>query len=287
MSHNLAFFLYGSLFVHAGFLLMCSPHIQRDLPIPIYSLLFLLSSPEERILLSFYYFTVHFLSKTLEKKIHNNQYLLAPVLLSMVMLSHFYFAIMGRAQYQISNMSVMVMGIADPTKYPDFSVMLMGIHYFGIFFLLVGFIVRLSNPTPALRPLVLRGITIGHTTIACRTSNHLLRKLTTSVLLFFAATCVAFFYFFVKIRSFSDACMIFAGATVAICVTYLFTVLGSEMAMFILHSSSKYLPSTLLSSPKQFRKYAFFAESEECETGEKEEVESTEGGYATLSVTVS
>jgi len=215
----------------------CSPHIQRDLALPVFSLLFLLEGTQERILMSLYYFTMHFISCSLEKKLHAKRHALPAILLTMIMITHYYFTILGKSVYELSEVTVTVPGIEDPTKYPLFSVAIMGIHYFGIFVMVVPFVIRLVNTTPSLQPRTIKGFTFGHMA-APRASpfppKDTIKKQTSSILQFFAAVAVAFFYLYVILRSLSDSCVVWAGTVVLMSVLYSLTLVVGELPNVIL-----------------------------------------------------
>jgi hypothetical protein len=234
---GIGFSLYAFLFAHIAILVFCSAHIQRDLALPVFALLFLLEGTQERILMSLYFYTMHFISCSLEKKIHARRHILPAVLFTMIMITHFYFAILGKSVYELSEVTVTIPGLEDPTKYPLFSVAIMGIHYFGIFLMIVPFIIRLVTPTPALQPRTIKGITFGHTAVPRASPfppKDTIRKLTSSILQYFSASAVAFFYFYVLMRSLSDSCVVWAGTVVLASVLYSLTLVTSEFPNVIL-----------------------------------------------------
>jgi len=242
IGYNLGFFLYGFFLCHIGLLLFCSPHIQRDLVLPVFCLLFYVESNEERMFVCLYFFTMNFISCALENKQHGRRHILPSLLIAMIMITHFYFAILGKSLYDISNVSVQMPGIADPTKYPIFSVVIMGIHYFGFFLLLVPFIVRLVNITPPLQPITYKRLTFGHIAAPFPASGrptNMLRKQTATLLLFFSSSTVALFYMYVILRSLDDSCTLWAATVLTTCVLYIATVVGSELSNVILLVISK------------------------------------------------
>lgn len=119
----------------------------------------------------FFVVVLQFFSNVMEKKSSSNRHIRPFVLVAMIALSHFYFAVLYQLpyhvlfdkvevlffylqRYSIDSMNLIVPGIDDITKYPNFSVMMMGIHYLSVFLLLVPFLVRFVTPSPPpLRPL--------------------------------------------------------------------------------------------------------------------------------------
>lgn len=150
-SYDAARMIYVVAFSHIGLLLFMPTYLQRDLFLPLFVLTFMINSPQEKILLCMYAVIQHFFSNTLEKpNVTANRHVLPVVFFSMISLGHYYFAVLYQLPYTLDQLNLAVPGIDDVTKYPNFSVMMMGAHYLGVFLMIIPFMIRLTVPSPPL-----------------------------------------------------------------------------------------------------------------------------------------
>lgn len=146
--------IYVIAFGHIGILLFSPTYMQRDIFLPLFVITYMINSPQEKILLCMYVIIQHFFSNALERpNIKANRHVLPVVCFAMIALGHYYFSVLYQLPYSLDQMNLTVPGIDDVTKYPNFSVLMMGAHYLGVFLMLIPFFIRLTVPTPPqLRP---------------------------------------------------------------------------------------------------------------------------------------
>lgn len=227
--------IYGVTITHIVVLLFCPVHLQRDLFLPLFILTFVVNTSREKILLSLYAVVLHFFSNAFEKSSPLNRHLLPSVLVTILALGHYYFSVLYQLPYSINQIDLSIPGIDDVTKYPDFSVMMMGVHYLGVFLILIPFLVRLVAPSPPpLRPIKIGRLTFGHMPV-CETPDpsefspvdHSKRFVMT--FLVFCSSLSVFLYYMFSISERSDIPLIWTFMICTVTIGYGATVVCSEL----------------------------------------------------------
>jgi len=181
-----------------------------------------------------------------------NRHVLPAVFVAMIALAHFFFSVLYELPYSIDSMSLFVPGIDDVTKYPNFSVMMMGAHYLGVFLILIPFLIRLTVPSPPpLTPFRIgKYFVFGHIPAPrtteedphTETINHN-RRFVMTLLVSFSALAIFFYYIFSRDER-TDTPLIWAFMLCAVTMGFGATIVCNELvdAVFRL---LKYLKSKL------------------------------------------
>jgi uncharacterized protein (DUF486 family) len=227
--HDTALNIYYVTFAHIGLLVFSPTYLQRDLFLPLFILSWMINSSQEKILLCMYAIIQHFLSNTLERPNPKaNRHVLPVVFFTMIALGHYYFSILYQLPYSLDQMNLTVPGIDDVTKYPNFSVMMMGLHYLGVFLLLIPFMIRLTVPgPPLLRPFKIgKYFCFGHVPVPLppgsdtnsATIAHNRRFIMT--LLVFCSSLSVFLYYVFSVSERTDTPLIWAFMVCAVTIGF-------------------------------------------------------------------
>lgn len=250
--------IYVVAFTHIGVLLFSPTYLQRDLFLPLFVLTYLINSPQEKILLCMYVIIQHFFSNALERpNATANRHVLPIVFFTMIALGHYYFSVLYQLPYSLDQMNLSVPGIDDVTKYPNFSVMMMGAHYLGVFLMLIPFFIRLTVPAPPLlRPFKIgKYFCFGHVPVPLPPGSdtnaasiaHNRRFIMT--LLVFCSSISVFLYYVFSISERTDTPLIWAFMVCAVTIGFGVMAVGHEFvdALFRLFKFLKELISARMS----------------------------------------
>jgi hypothetical protein len=223
--------IYAITFLHIAVLLFSPTYHQRDLFLPLFILSFLIDTSKEKILLCMYVVVLHFLSNTIEKPSRNNRHVLPTVLVIMIALAHFYFSVLYQLPYSINQINLNIPGIDDVTKYPNFALIMMGLHYMGVFLMLIPFLIRLVTPSPPpLRPFKFGYFMLGHVPIgppATSAITHSKRYVMT-FLVFCSSLSIVLYYAF-STEEVSDIPLIWTFMICTVTIGYGVTVVCNEI----------------------------------------------------------
>jgi len=227
--------VYAATLIHIAFLLFLPTYLQRDLFLPMFVLSYMISTPQEKILLCMYSVVLHFLSNTLERPTPSNRHILPALVVAIISSAHYYFSVLYESRYKLDGLNVAVPGIEDVTKYPNFSVLIMGIHYFGVFLMVIPFLVRLTVPSPPLlRPFKVGWFMLGHVPVplppssASVTSPVARDRRYVMTFLAFSAALATFLYYIFSGSERSDEPMIWAATLCVMAIGYGATVVCNE-----------------------------------------------------------